>query len=107
MKIQMTLVPGWRLKHYEIPFASIGKKTVKIKVTKGRVRLGHHVFDIQNGSWLEHPKGKPNFYILDEGQEYTLDFHLHHRHNRMDRLFLSNEQHFKSAEISIETMEKT
>lgn len=102
MEKRIHLVPGWCLKHYEIPIMGMGKRTVRIKVGKGRVRLGHHIFDIQNGSWHEHPKGKPSFYLLDEGHEYILDFHIDYRHQRQDRLFLANEHFLWSAEISYE-----
>lgn len=106
MEKQIHLTAGWLLKHYEIPTMGMGERTVRINVEKGHVRLGHHIFDIQNGSWHEHPKGKPSYYILDEGNEYIIDFHLSHRHNRPDRLFLVNEKLFNSAIVNYEITKK-
>ncbi|MBV7390426.1 hypothetical protein [Enterococcus alishanensis] len=100
MNNHIHLAKGWRSKHYEIPFETTGKKTIIIKVDEGSVRLGHHIFDIQNGAWLGHPADKKKYYILEEGKEYVLNFHIHQQHNRLDRLFLTNELFFKPSKIS-------
>lgn len=96
------LTGGWNTKHYEISFEEIGKRKIRINVHKGCVRIGHHVFNVHNGAWSNHPIGKPSHYILYEGEEHCLEFDLHCCCKRPDKVFLSNEQFFSSSKVSYE-----
>ncbi len=82
-----------------------GFHTIKVCMTKGKVRINHMSYTPDGGTWLSNPNGarKPH-YDIHEGDEQIIEFDIRKSFKKVDKIDLVNPSLIQCTQLMLEIL---